>query len=153
MKTEFEIAPGITLHIGQRPSEFPSEEERTKWTNALRSGRYKQGKEALRKGDYYCCLGVKEELDGCKWSKGNNEGAPEPVYFTDSGSNAAYSRPSKWLTRFGDLPCRAYVRVRPDGACSTYTLLTELNDAGFTFTQIADIIDIVWNPKTYANNP
>lgn len=29
-----------------------------KWVKALRSGKYKQGSEALRNGDTYCCLGV-----------------------------------------------------------------------------------------------
>jgi len=29
-----------------------------KWTEALRSGKYKQGTGALRKKDAYCCLGV-----------------------------------------------------------------------------------------------
>lgn len=29
-----------------------------KWVEALRSGKYKQGQNCLRKGDTYCCLGV-----------------------------------------------------------------------------------------------
>lgn len=29
-----------------------------KWATALESGEYKQGREALRKGKSYCCLGV-----------------------------------------------------------------------------------------------
>lgn len=32
---------------------------KAKWVEALRSGKYKQGKDALRKGDNtFCCLGV-----------------------------------------------------------------------------------------------
>lgn len=29
-----------------------------KWASALESGRYKQGREQLKDGDTYCCLGV-----------------------------------------------------------------------------------------------
>lgn len=32
------------------------------WTAALRSGKYSQGKNALRAGDNYCCLGVACDL-------------------------------------------------------------------------------------------
>ena len=152
MKTEFEIAPGITLHIGQRPSEFPSEEERTTWTDALRSGHYKQGINALHEGETYCCLGVKEELDGCVWIL-DSRIPNRTLYHTESTEAQCYSRPSKWLSPFGELPGRAYIEVRCDAEHFRYKWLTELNDKGLTFTQIADIIDIVWNPKTYANNP
>ena len=33
-----------------------------KWVRALRSGKYKQGREWLRAGDTFCCLGVACEL-------------------------------------------------------------------------------------------
>lgn len=33
-------------------------EIKRKWIKALRSGTYKQGRNQLRKGDAYCCLGV-----------------------------------------------------------------------------------------------
>jgi hypothetical protein len=33
-------------------------EIKAKWVAALRSGEYKQGREALRHGEYFCCLGV-----------------------------------------------------------------------------------------------
>lgn len=153
MKTDFEIAPGITLYIGDRPAHFPSDEERTKWTDALRSGRYKQGKSLLRENDFYCCLGVKEDLDGCQWRELGRGYHGSIVYCTETMNNATYTRPSKWLTRFGALPNGTYVKVNTHDSQCTYTCLTELNDYGLTFTQIADIIDIVWNPKTYANNP
>ena len=41
-----------------------------KWVAALRSGKYEQGKEALRNGDKYCCLGVLCEIEtGAKPNK------------------------------------------------------------------------------------
>lgn len=36
------------------------------WIAALRSGKYKQGRGYLRKGDYYCCLGVFCDVIGLK---------------------------------------------------------------------------------------
>ncbi len=32
--------------------------QRDAWVEALRSGKYKQGRDHLRTGDAYCCLGV-----------------------------------------------------------------------------------------------
>ena len=35
---------------------------KTKWVEALRSGNYEQGKDSLREGDQFCCLGVLTDL-------------------------------------------------------------------------------------------
>lgn len=35
-----------------------NEKIKKKWVDALRSGKYKQGREQLRDGDKFCCLGV-----------------------------------------------------------------------------------------------
>ena len=41
-----------------------------KWLKALRSGRYKQGKQYLRNSDNtYCCLGVLAKVMGRRWRK------------------------------------------------------------------------------------
>lgn len=37
------------------------------WADALESGEYQQGRERLRRGDQYCCLGVLSALAGCQW--------------------------------------------------------------------------------------
>lgn len=37
-------------------------ENAKKWVQALRSGEYKQGKDALRDNDKFCCLGVACEV-------------------------------------------------------------------------------------------
>ncbi len=39
-------------------------EVKQKWVEALRSGRYKQGRRKLRVGDEYCCLGVLCDIAG-----------------------------------------------------------------------------------------
>lgn len=35
---------------------------KTKWLKALRSGKFKKGKEALKTGNKFCCLGVACEI-------------------------------------------------------------------------------------------
>lgn len=41
-----------------------SPELKAKWVAALRSGEYKQGREVLRNGDQFCCLGVLCDIIG-----------------------------------------------------------------------------------------
>lgn len=45
-------------------------ENAKKWVEALRSGEYKQGEEALRNGDRFCCLGVACDLFRKNTTKG-----------------------------------------------------------------------------------
>lgn len=52
-------------------------EIKVKWIEALRSGKYKQGKDALRSRNTYCCLGVLCEVvrsqgHGGEWVLGDN---------------------------------------------------------------------------------
>lgn len=45
----------------------------TRWVKALRSGKYTQGKTALKDGDDFCCLGVLCDIyDKSGWSKNDN---------------------------------------------------------------------------------
>lgn len=37
---------------------IPTKKEAQKWANALRSGKYEQGRSQLQDGDSFCCLGV-----------------------------------------------------------------------------------------------
>lgn len=43
-------------------------QNRVKWVEALRSGEYKQGKDQLRGGDRFCCLGVACEVSGLPYN-------------------------------------------------------------------------------------
>lgn len=47
-------------------------ELKTKWVEALRSGKFEQGKRALRRGATFCCLGVRCEVMGAKWDEGDD---------------------------------------------------------------------------------
>lgn len=39
-----------------------NQEIKAKWVEALRSGRYKQGRGVLRQGNEFCCLGVLADI-------------------------------------------------------------------------------------------
>lgn len=127
---------------------------KAQWIAALRSGDYKQGQGALRRRENtFCCLGVLMDLavkanvvpEGKLW--GN-------LYFYDSGSD----REDVEVGNSGALltdPVSIWADVSPAGALPTVvgwteedyvrkaTSLMALNDdAGYTFKQIADVIEM-----------
>lgn len=55
-----------------------NQEIKQKWVEALRSGKYKQGKRVLRSGDKFCCLGVLCEVVGIDYN-GNLPYLPSDV--------------------------------------------------------------------------
>lgn len=47
-----------------------SKKAKKDWVNNLRSGKYAQGKEVLRRGEAFCCLGVlADTLSPSQWRK------------------------------------------------------------------------------------
>lgn len=111
---------------------------KNQWVATLRSGKFPQGRGALAKADdnTHCCLGVlceivpgvekveREDLSGISIFK--LEGDEDSMYLPESVSNAA------GLNGSGNP-----IILLPTGSTS----LANLNDEGFTFKQIADIID------------
>lgn len=67
-------------------------ELKTKWTDALRSGRYSQGQEVLRSvDDKFCCLGVAADIiDPTGWGPGGPQDGDCYVW-CDSIGNLPYS--------------------------------------------------------------
>lgn len=109
-----------------------------KWVNALRSRRYKQGKERLKTLNgqpRFCCLGVLCDLHsketGEKWKDdaANKEGR----YFGNSGL-----LPDK-VRRWAGL--RESDPLLLDGSTEKDNSAAELNDAGKRFTTIARLIE------------
>ncbi len=100
---------------------------RAKWVDALRSGKYKQTKSALRQGDYYCCLGVAcDVLGDGKWD--------------------AIARADSWEYRFsdgqrkaGDLPVSMLDKLGL--STEEQRVLIDMNDDGDSFAKIADRIE------------
>ena len=98
------------------------------WVAALRSGQYKQGKNALRRGDTYCCMGVACDLfDSTHWNEESGYRAP------GSGTDNNIYLPGQIRRWFGlnDI-AGTYGR----GECLTYH-----NDNGMSFDEIADLIE------------
>lgn len=107
-----------------------TKQQKQDWINALRSGRYKQGKgvlcinDDLLKEKKYCCLGVLCDLNGIKFYPHPEKKKNAPFYIKDSfGDFAEYSFPVEDLLL--------------DEAAE----LATMNDRGVSFNDIADWIE------------
>lgn len=109
-------------------SDYKPNEAETLLIAALRSGEYKQGRNALRTLDMFCCLGVACDL----YAKATGEGAWDLGAFAAGGDrhDASLVLPVQrwlgWRTCIGDTAASA---------------LSELNDQGRDFEELADIIE------------
>jgi hypothetical protein len=95
------------------------EKFKLKWIKALRSGKFKQAKGVLRRGEGYCCLGVACVAADIK-------DVPRSPVISLIGE------------KFENVP--NVIR----GGCSTnYVVerLVEMNDSGVSFSEIADWIE------------
>ena len=94
-------------------------ENQTKWVEALRSGKYKQGKGYLSRGGEYCCLGVACDIFNIKHYPMYDEHYPprELVMALDLVNDMGGHRDGKSRT------------------------LSWLNDNGKDFEAIADLIE------------
>lgn len=118
-------------------------EVKAKWLKALRSGRYKQTKHALKKEDGYCCLGVltniyiKETKNG-SWKK--DEGDTMFKMFNKQGEGVGEGGVlTKEVMDWAGIPKLMGTTVVPNGS---YRSLASENDLqGKSFKKIADIIE------------
>jgi hypothetical protein len=103
---------------------------------ALRSGKYTQGKGKLRGDDGFCCLGVAAQ-----------------EFVTDKIEVFRSDDPPVWYYEGEELVAPPYV-VKALGLLekggmsrSTNNCLTDLNDAGVSFSEIADLLEA--EPEEY----
>jgi hypothetical protein len=105
-----------------------------KWVSALRSGKYKQGKNELRNKDRFCCLGVL-----CDLSKTG-------TWVSEKQGSTGY------LGRQGALPDEV-IKVTGMNSCAgridtCSAALIDLNDGTlekqYSFNEIADTIEMFW---------
>ena len=99
-----------------------------KWTTALRSGEYKQGRCKLRSDDGYCCLGVL-----CKISPHDN---------VTNYNGGVLSADVAYWAGMKDYAGRLPKQYKAKGTLTDY--LAILNDRGLSFKQIANIIEHNW---------
>lgn len=107
---------------------------RAKWLEALRSGKYQQGRDVLRAGDSFCCLGVACDLyDSSRWEEGTNC-YTQLSFYPPEEVRLAFGLPSSYgLGSYGD---------RGDGKGVTLTnWIAHMNDQGNTFSKIADFLE------------
>lgn len=126
-------------------------EIKTKWLAALRGGKYKQGQQVLHNTDdnTYCCLGVLCEVMGLRKiprpividnEKGISVNGVDYVHETSEevlskNERVLPSSLASMLGNEGQNPMVEYV------VGETRRSLAELNDHGWSFEQIADIIE------------
>lgn len=96
------------------------------WLDALRSGKFKQGRVVLRTNDdRYCCLGVLAEIH------------PDFTYLGNEG-DLEYGL-NKYKYCYGMISSafldNEFMHAEVQSA------LTQMNDFGFTFADIADVIE------------
>lgn len=105
----------------------------------LRSGEYQQATGRLKTSTGYCCLGVACVLAGCEFTQ-NTFGD----FITED--HAGCVPPQRVRKLFGFLDPNGSRRDCGDLVIngSRYTCLTEANDGGATFAQIADYIEANW---------
>ena len=112
---------------------FPKE-ARTKWLEALRSGKYKQGMKALKNSDgSMCCLGVLCDVHGVTWSQ------PYGGTYRTKADSYAYPQPDD----VGEDVCDA-LNMIVDDETKFYAMLANMNDHDSkNFDDIADYIEKV----------
>lgn len=111
-------------------------EVKTLWIEALKSGEYRQGREYLRKGDTYCCLGVLCDLAvkagaTSDWREPFGEDRASVI-----GGETAYLPSS--VAQWANISYEGFYR-HEDGEESSLTFQNDRNK--LTFAQIAEIIE------------
>lgn len=90
------------------------------WVEALRSGKYKQGKRALKTKNGYCCLGVLCDISNLgEWKE-----------FSYLGEDLTLP-----------LEVQLWAGLSTESPIAKDNLLETYNDTGYTFEEIADLIE------------
>lgn len=119
-------------------------ERKAEWVAALRSGNYKQGKSCLRNNrDEFCCLGVASDLavldNSAEWARPDYDqllwDAQAPGGKTFGSHYTLCRAVARWL----GLP--DVVRDPEFTENGERFRLSDLNDGGASFEEIADIIE------------
>lgn len=112
-------------------------EVKKQWLEALRSGEYKQGKEYLRNGDQYCCLGVLCDLHsketGTPWSEVLDHDE-QNVFRYESSASIPQSKVIEWS---GFDPNNVKIKYKN----MSYNIMFLNDSRGLSFSQLADLIE------------
>ena len=120
------------------------------WVNALRSGKYEQGSEKLRSETGYCCLGVLCDIyaqeHNTQWEfRGDEEINPQSqdYWYFDEHSEFLPESVMNWAELKTHNPTvRIDVEDNEDEDNWYYKdELSNVNDSGYDFSQIANLIE------------
>ncbi len=111
-------------------------EIKAQWVSALRSGNYAQGRNALRSGDKYCCLGVLCELAVEAGVVVRRPSKTSAGYAYDNEAGYLPVNVREWSGVESSSPI-----VMPLDTDDVPTYLSSLNDVGRPFSEIADLIE------------
>lgn len=113
-----------------------NKEIKQQWVEALRSGDYKQGAYALRNiNDGFCCLGVlcdiyHKETGKGGWGKPHND----EYKFKDGDVGESYMHLPSGVMQWAEISSSS-------PKVSSGKFISDLNDEGIPFEQIAKLID------------
>lgn len=115
-----------------------------KWVEALRSGRYKQARQALSTEGGFCCLGVACDLfapDNERSLKQASrlDGQTVVTWFDQDGYLPSEIQKLLGCNRDGSFTETRYIKI--NGLDQSISSLALANDLGASFEQIADLIE------------
>lgn len=124
-----------------------------KWVKALRSGKYKQGYGCLKQTNlkknktYHCCLGVlcelyNEQMINNKKKKLNDDVDKYGLHSFEEDIEVLPDNVRQWAGLIGKAGSFNNDVKADDGGY--YGSLTEMNDLGCSFEEIADTIEKEW---------
>jgi len=117
-----------------KKKQHPQEKELTEWVEALRSEKFKQARGNMQVGDKFCCLGVACILNIPKKERLYRKG--KKLY----GLIPAHQpKAPEWLKKINLLP-----DLVGRNKFNEVMSLSQLNDDGYNFNEIADIIQIAY---------
>jgi hypothetical protein len=113
---------------------------------ALRSGKYKQGRHTLFRDDKYCCLGVACNISRVSKFVQDPDRMPGEYYYDGERAVLPDSVKKYFGLRYGNGRFSNPIPVKDPilGDLRHCSTLTELNDMGWTFEQIAAFIEKHW---------
>lgn len=116
------------------------EDIKRRWIEALKSGEYEQGSGALRDGDTYCCLGVLCDLhDKMHDRKKTWKNSSKHIGYNDYSYGGQTAILPQMVAKWAGL--QSHDPKVSGGDNGEHMTLSAANDFGFSFAQIADMIE------------